>query len=1009
MQKLLSKPRVWLPVVLLAAALTLALVLLFTVHGSAVEPTAEMQNFGYQTLNGHSLATEQTELRFLFTVGSLDYTRVGFVFSKTNENPTVGGTGCKTFETTSVHSSVRANGKLIAASAGRYWVAVKLTGIPNASFGTPIYIRPFVEDGQGIRYLDAQDLTTCGAFGHDNLHGYGQIFAAPTAQDPGRQAAVCDRCGNVVTAVDKTAYNTKVAQWQTAAAQYSNSDFGSGSITTNLGKGTNYGYLDVNPTVGQHPRVLFNENDIPGIREALENATDAAKEAYYVAVFGDPTWGELDPAEDRENGFHNFSASMLSKLQMLALDYQLTGNKANGYLAIRALKEYLKRMDFQSLTGDPCRTYGHIMYMAACVYDWCYDLLTATDKQQIVFAVQKKCCDGTKMEVGFPPTGQNAVTGHGCEYQILRDYLSFAIAIYDEYPGWWNCVAYRFYNEFVPVRNEYYRAQMYPQGSSLYVRIRFVSDLYSAWLIKAMTGSIPYESEENMKEIARTIFSYEWRKINSRTYALASGDDQEAYGEFINYSRVAMISAYLFDDATMRKQFEYFKKGYSNFDTNFTVTNTVAEYLICSSSGLTAAADRHDDMPLIRYNGGWLGQIIARNSWDGKQALTLMKIGVRTTANHDHYDSGSFQIIYRARLAGDSGVYNGYGNDHHYYYHQATIAHNSILIYNSSLKTTDNYYYSGGQKRRGEPGSYNNWQSETYKTGEVTGVSYGYADQAQTTPTYAYIAGNIAAAYDSSVANEVTRRMLTVYDTENDQVPMFFFVFDNINAKNSTFKKTFLLHTVTEPTVDGNTVTVVNGDGKLVLQNVIGNNVTITRRGGDGQNYLVNRNGANNYVQLNSPDTKDDGYWGRVEISPATGNAVDQLLNVMYVCDNGVNPVGMTATGFSTNEVKGAVIGNTVAVFVTSSTRRSTEFSFTATGSGTKNYYVSGVAAGGWKVIVNGKTVDYDEATAEGGFITFTAPAGSQVTLRPGSVAFGVDDNLPENGWDDFGFSNLLP
>ena len=355
MQKLLSKPRVWLPVVLLAAALTLALVLLFTVHGSAVEPTAEMQNFGYQTLNGHSLETANTDLRFLFTVGTLDYTRVGFVFSKTNQNPTDGGAGCRTFATTSVHSSVRANGKLIAASAGRFWVAVKLTGIPNAQFGTPIYIRPFVEDGQGIRYLDAQDLTTCGAFGHDNLHDYGQIFAAPTAQDPGRQAAVCDRCGDVVTAVDVDAYETETNYWKNAAAQYSNSDFSSGSITTDLGKGTSPTYLAQHPTAGQHPRVMFTESDIPGIRTALENASTEVKNRYYVAAYDDRTWGELGPADpDRTDGYHNFEGGMLDKLQLLALDYQLTGNKANGYLAIRALKEYLKRMDFRA-----CSAHSH--------------------------------------------------------------------------------------------------------------------------------------------------------------------------------------------------------------------------------------------------------------------------------------------------------------------------------------------------------------------------------------------------------------------------------------------------------------------------------------------------------------------------------------------------------------------------------------------------------------------------------------------------------------------------
>ena len=602
MENASKKRRTIASALIVTAVLAVALVLLFTLPGSAEAPAEEMQGFSYQTVTGDSLASASTDLRFLFTIGSLDYTRVGFVLSKTNSNPTDGGSGCTTYQTTTVHSAVRANGQLIEAPAGRYWVAVRVRNIPNASFGTPIYLRPFVEDGQGIRYLDARDITACGAFGHDNLHDYGQIFAAPTALDPGRQAAVCDRCGDVVVAVDLDAYNADVAYWQNAAAQYTNSNFGTGSITANLGKGTSFNYLDVNPTVGQHPRVLFNENDIPGIQAALANATDAAKEAYYVAAYGDPTWGELDPAVENGDNYNNFSAAMLAKLQLLALDYQLTGNEVNGYMAIRALKEYLKRMDFRKIDGDQCRYFGHVMYIAACVYDWCYDLMTSTDKSQIVFAVQKKCCEGSndsgaRMEVGFPPSGQGAISGHGCEFQILRDYLSFAIAIYDEYPGWWNYIGYRFYNEFVPVRNKFYEAGMYPQGVSLYVRIRYTSDLYSAWLIKAMTGSIPYESEANMKQVARTIFSYEWRTTGGKLYGIASGDDQSTNGDFIDYNRVALISSYLFDDATIRAQFEYFKNGYSEFNINhFTANNTVAEYLICSSSGLEAAADRHEDM-----------------------------------------------------------------------------------------------------------------------------------------------------------------------------------------------------------------------------------------------------------------------------------------------------------------------------------------------------------------------------------------------------------------------------
>ena len=137
---------------------------------------------------------------------------------------------------------------------------------------------------------------------------------------------------------------------------------------------------------------------------------------------------------------------------------------------------------------------------------------------------------------------------------------------------------------------------------------------------------------------------------------------------------------------------------------------------------------------------------------------------------------------------------------------------------------------------------------------------------------------------------------------------------------------------MTEPTISGNTVTEVVGNGKLVLQNVIGNNVTITKRGGPNKNYLVNNKGVDNYVQLDNAYNRDDEYWGRVEISPATGNATDQLLNVMYVCDADKN-LSLKATAIETEVVKGAVFGKVVAVFVTSATRRASAFSFETTGS----------------------------------------------------------------------------
>ena len=142
--------------------------LLFSFLSSAATPGDEIQNLCFQTTSGDTVDSENTSLRFLFTVGSLDYTRVGFVFSNSNENPTVGGEDCYVHETATVYSAVRADGESVPAPAGRYWVAVKITEIPHASFGERIYVNAFVEDGSGIRYATARSTTVRYAFALDN-------------------------------------------------------------------------------------------------------------------------------------------------------------------------------------------------------------------------------------------------------------------------------------------------------------------------------------------------------------------------------------------------------------------------------------------------------------------------------------------------------------------------------------------------------------------------------------------------------------------------------------------------------------------------------------------------------------------------------------------------------------------------------------------------------------------------------------------------------------------------
>ena len=779
---------------------------------------------------------------------------------------------------------------------------------------------------------------------------------------------ICTLCGKgvVTSSVTYADYNTQVTALKTEVGQFTSADVGGSKITANLG--STYTAPSVSPTVGQHPRVLFTQSNVSKIEAALHETRSSVALDAFRTILAKPTDGKL-PASSEHN---NFDSAVLEQIQALALDYALTKNEISGYGAIRALLNHLKTMDFYSIVSNQERQYGYTMYTAACVYDWCYGLLTQTTRNLIVSGVQH-FLEGTNangksnMEMGFPPSGQYSVAGHGCEFQLLRDYLAFAIAIYDEYPGWWNYIAGRIFAEYVEPRNYYYQAGMVTQGVSVYIRIRFVSDLYSAWLLKAATGSMPYD-EANMKEVMRTVYSYELPNEN----AFSSGDDKADDGtSLLDIGRLALISSYLFDDATIRAQLEYHKTSYSKFNGfnnyvgYYTVTASVMEYLICSSNGVKAAESRFEDLDLIRYNGGWLGQIIARNNWDKDQAAVLMKIGVRTGGNHDHADAGQFQIWYKTMLAGDTGDYDTYGSTHWKNYHQATVAHNCILI-NGQGQTRE----IGGNEM-----SHRNYLKDTYsKIGDVLGVSYGYADMAETQPTYAYIAGDITPSYydhngngyttgSSGLASEVQRRMLAVYDTGNADVPLFFFVFDNITAKGS-YKKTFLLHVPADPTISDKTVTVQKSGAKLVLQNVIGGS-TLTKVSG----YTV---GSTQYPAAS------DGFWGRVEIT-TSGAKTEQLVNVIYVCDANKTPQNVTATEISNGTVKGAVIGNVAAVFVASKTRQTAGFTIPASGSGDLTYYVSGVKEGNWTVRV-GSSTQTVTATKDGGLLVFTAPAGT-VTL----------------------------
>jgi len=739
----------------------------------------------------------------------------------------------------------------------------------------------------------------------------------------------------------------------------------------------------------EHPRVALTADMLPAIRAAMENPEyknavsifKSQAEQEYTGILGEP----MKDFQGRK-GLHNHDKRGLSIIEAKALNYLLTDDAVYGYEAILAMLNFLDTLDIQWINSDGCRDYGYTMFVAAEVYDWCYPLLTDEMKSALIAGVEKRVCAGQvgdpsftstaayklKMEMGFPPTGQSGVNGHGSEMQLLRDYLAFSIAIHDENPSWWTFCAGRLQDEFIPFRVDYYKTGTYPQGSS-YVNTRFFSDLYSAWLYMKATGENPYTG---IGAVVPSIFS----TMLPDGKSVYGAGDSALIPKITSYRNIAILTGAVTGDPVAWACAKYASTDFDATGTGYTAI-TPASYLIFVSGGTESAADIWANLNVIQYNGYHMGQLVSRSQWENENApSTWMKMGVKTTANHEHGDAGTFQIYYKGMLSGDGGLYSNYGHYQTRYYHQSTISHNGLLIANPALadpksSNADKKWYTGSQIIRQ---SVTDWMtSSACDIGTLTGMKYACKDEKNSQAKYAYIAGDITKSYASSTVDYVGRRMLTVY-TDNPDFPMALFVYDDITSDSPEYKKTFLLQikSPNAPVIAGNTVTTENGGGRLVLTSLT-DGVTLEGIGGKGKQQYING------MECRSDANKTDEHWGRVEISHPTDSRDDTFLSVLYVTDAGQTKAAPAVTRLTGAGLEGAAFGNIAVIFASDRDGNTAVLETTVPGEGSVEYYISGLYAGTWNVGVNGESVGSFTAEEGEGMITFTAPAG-EVIISPG-------------------------
>ncbi len=660
-----------------------------------------------------------------------------------------------------------------------------------------------------------------------------------------------------------------------------------------------------------HPRIYLRPADLAAVREKTEMA-------------------EFQPAWDR--------VRQSKRAVCKAFVYLMLGDMAAGREAVAQGLEDLR-------SGSDGRLFYNFMHRGACVYDWCYDLLSDADKQDYIEAFKQFAA--LDHDRGYPPdeNRMNSTTGHDCEGFIMTNALPAGVAVYDEWTGMYELAARIFFERFVESCNFYYTAHLHHQGTH-YNGERFVHDQATAWLFRRFGAGDVFSGEQQFV-LYQLLYT-----LRPDGKFLKAGDDNDGLGESSHKCLPARLASSYYGDPFLLSfsECKTFSPGHADFYAIFDLLFLEPD----------AARAPFQDLPLTRYFGSPMGTMIARTGWDldveSRNAVVHMHIGEYHFGNHHHRDFGTFQIYYRGPLAIDTGVYQAgddsmYGTDHWRHYYRHTVAHNGLMILDPATMDED---YGGQSPADPElPRSLAAIEAGICRLAEVTGRAFGPDPAAL---DYSYLAGNITGAYADSKARKVERSMVTI-NTRNQTHPLVFVVFDRVVSTHPEFKKAWYLHSIQEPQVEGRSTTIVRDGlsdhegeygGQLVVETLLPSVTHIEKVGGDGRECWNEATQTNYVVDMTDRRAAGDelGAW-RIEVIPAEPSEEDLFLNVLTAMD-----VGTVAPEVVLVEADGLVGARTVGQTVLFSRAEEPlrEASFELEGDGEQRALICGVEPGEWEI-----------------------------------------------------------
>ena len=633
-----------------------------------------------------------------------------------------------------------------------------------------------------------------------------------------------------------------------------------------------------------HPRLFVTKEDIPNIKSA---AKTSARNTYWQTKedVDNLLHGSISfPNPTAENGTEN--GWVISKVSQVAMLYLITGKKE--YLDytkkfLQKIIEYYRIRIDNNLNAD---WYVFPQISTLCAYDWIYDALTQDEREKIGKPLYQVMMDIAWHGEGLRPQRIRENTGGYNTGFYGTDALPWYIAI-------------TFYNDGIDdARCE----KMFQKGLQLNMKMtQFRSELIGK-NGGGSTGCVGY-----------ALGAYPVADFNFiRSYRAATGIDMSqkldyvlGYLNFIDWNRLpgnrefGFGDSYHYDCLLPEKEINYHLREIATLygsspnvqrllglfnKKNYTERLPFMPFLQKYPQGTPGASS--PGKGAMYFDG--TGEVIMRSGTGADDTYALFVSGGRTSY-HKHFDNNHFTIYKRGYRALDTGTRPEPGW-HLSHYYARTVAHNCVTIRMPDERMPG--YWGGGAstENKFEPIPNDGGQSSTL--GSVL-------KEMRTTDDYVYLASDATKSYNSKKASLVVREFIYFY-------PDLFVVFDRVTATDKNYPKTWLIHTINEPTMKGDREFSETSDGgKMICRTLYPANAMLTKIGGsgkdfwsDGRNWPLPKLTPQEYgYNMNLPPANHPqlGHW-RMEVSPQTASKEDLFMHIIQVGDKNLSDLPDTET-----------------------------------------------------------------------------------------------------------------